>query len=85
MQGNLFDLVYLRFAKNAQRVNLSAELTAEPLMLELFGEVGANFSLLLSSRTQLVKIKSKNAIAENQCENINKYPNGQQWLTMEPA
>ena len=33
-----------------------------------FGEIGANFSLQLSSRTQFVKISNKNVIAENQSE-----------------
>ena len=33
-----------------------------------FGEIGANFSLQLSSQTQLAKINSKKVIAENQCE-----------------
>ena len=35
-----------------------------------FREIGANFSLQLSSRTQFAKIKNKTVIAENQCENI---------------
>ena len=33
-----------------------------------FGEIGAPFSLQLSSRTQFAKIKIKKVIAENQCE-----------------
>ena len=41
-------------------------------MLEPLGEVGANFSLQLSSRTQLIKINNKNVIAENQCEKHKK-------------
>ena len=61
-QGNfltdIFDLVYLRFALNAQRVHLCAELTATPWMLETFEDVGANFSLQV--------------IAKNQCENYEK-------------
>ena len=38
------------------------------MMLEPLGEVGANFSLQLSSRTQFTKINNKKVIAENQCE-----------------
>ena len=41
-------------------------------MLEPLGEVGANFSLQLSSRTQFTKINNKKVIAENQCENHKK-------------
>ena len=37
-------------------------------MLEPFGEIGANFSLQLSSRTRFDKINKKKVIAENQCE-----------------
>ena len=65
----MFDLVYLRFAQNAQRVHLCAELTAT---LEPIGEIGANFSLQLSSRTQFDKINMKKVIAENQCEKHKK-------------
>ena len=36
------------------------------------GEVGANFSLQLSSRTQFTKINNKKVIAENQCEKHKK-------------
>ena len=36
------------------------------------GEIGANFSLQLSSQTQLAKINSKKVIAENQCEKHKK-------------
>ena len=32
------------------------------------GEIGANFSSQLSSRTQFAKISSKKVFAENQCE-----------------
>ena len=38
------------------------------MMLEPLGEVGANFSLQLSSRTQFTKINNKKVIAKNQCE-----------------
>ena len=37
-------------------------------MLELFGEVGAFFSLQLSSQTQFAEIKNKKVISQNQCE-----------------
>ena len=40
--------------------------------MELFGEIGANFSLQLSSRTQFAKISNKKDIAENQCKNHKK-------------
>ena len=46
--------------------------TAASWMLESIGEIGANFSLQLSSRTEFAKIKNKKVIAENQCENIQK-------------
>ena len=49
-------------------MHLCAELIAASMMLEPLGEVGANFSLQLSSRTQFTKIKNKKVIAENQCE-----------------
>ena len=42
------------------------------MMLEPLGEVGANFSLQISSRTQFTKINNKNVIAENQCEKHKK-------------
>ena len=42
------------------------------MMLEPLGEVGANFSLQLSSRTQFTKINNKEVIAENQCEKHKK-------------
>ena len=69
---DIFDLIYLRFAKNAQRAHLCAELSAVSMMLEPLGEVGANFSLQLSSRTQFTKINNKKVIAENQCEKHKK-------------
>ena len=65
---DIFDLVYLRFAENAKRVHLCAELIAASMMLEPLGEVGANFSLQLSPRTQFTKINNKKVIVENQCE-----------------
>ena len=67
---DIFDLVYLRFAENAQRVHLCTELTVASWMLEQFGEVGANFSLQLSLRTQFAKIKNKKVIADINVKNI---------------
>ena len=49
-------------------MHLCAGLTAASWIMEPFGEIGANFALQLSSRTQFAKIRK--AIAENQCENI---------------
>ena len=69
---DIFNSVYLRFAYNAQRVHLCAELIAASMMLEPLGEVGANFSLQLSSQTQFTKINNKKVIAENQCEKLKK-------------
>ena len=40
--------------------------------LVYLGEVGANFSLQLSSRTQFTQINNKKVIAENQCEKHKK-------------
>ena len=42
------------------------------MMLEPLGEVGANFSLQLSLRTQFTKINNKKGIAKNQCEKHKK-------------
>ena len=53
-------------------MHLCTELIAASMMLEPHGEVGANFSLQLSSRTQFTKIKNKKVIAENQCEKHKK-------------
>ena len=69
---DIFDLVYLGFPLNAQRVHLCAELIASSLTLELLGKVGAKISLQLSSQTQFIKIKNKKVIAENQCEKHKK-------------
>ena len=46
---------------------MAASMTLEPL-----GEVGANFSLQLSSRIQFTKINNKEVIAENRCEKHKK-------------
>ena len=49
--------------------------------MDPFGEIGANFSPQLSSRTQFAKISNTKVIAENQCEKHKKlefmlgYPN----------
>ena len=53
-------------------MHLCAELIAVSMMLEPLGEVGANFSLQLLSRTQFTKINNKKVIAENQCEKHKK-------------
>ena len=53
-------------------MHLCAELTAAFWTLEPFGEIGANFSLQLSSRTRFDKINKKKVIAENQCEKDKK-------------
>ena len=53
-------------------MHLCAELTAAFWTLEPFGEIGAIFSLQLSSRTRLDKINKKKVIAENQCEKHKK-------------
>ena len=53
-------------------MHLCAEIIAASMMLEPLGEVGANFSLQLSSRTQFIKINNKKVIAENQCEKHKK-------------
>ena len=53
-------------------MHLCAELITASMMLEPLGEVGANFSLQLSSRTQFTKINNKKVIAKNQCEKHKK-------------
>ena len=53
-------------------MHLCTELIAASMTLEPLGEVGANFSRQLSSRTQLTKINNKKVIAENQCEKHKK-------------
>ena len=53
-------------------MHLCAELIAASMTLEPLGEVGAIFSLQLSSRTQFTKINNKQVIAENQCEKHKK-------------
>ena len=53
-------------------MHLCAELIAASMTLEPLGEVGANFSLQLLSRTQVTKINNKKNFAENQCEKHKK-------------
>ena len=48
------------------------ELIAASMLPEPLGEVGANFSLQLSSQTWFTKINNKKVIAENQCEKHKK-------------
>ena len=55
-------------------MHLCTELTATPLMFETFKEVGANFSLQLSSQTHFAKIENTNVIGnllpKNNMKNI---------------
>ena len=53
-------------------MHLCARLTSAWWILEPFGEIGANFSQKLSSRTQFAKISNKTVIAENQYEKHKK-------------
>ena len=53
-------------------MHLCAELTAAFWTLDPFGEIGAIFSLQLSSRTGFDKINKKKVMAENQCEKYKK-------------
>ena len=53
-------------------MHLCAQLTAAFWTLEPFGEIGANFSLQLSSRPRFDEINKKRVIAENQCEKHKK-------------
>ena len=64
--------VYLLFAPKLQNLHLCTAVIASSWMLKHIGEVGANFSLQLSSRTRFAKINSKKAIAKNQCEKHKK-------------
>ena len=65
-------MVYLGFSENDLRVHLCAELSEASMTLEPLEDVGANFSLQLSSRTQFTEINNKKVIAENQCEKHKK-------------
>ena len=53
------ELVYLSFDEKSQIVHLCAGLTAASWIMEPFGEIGANFSLQLSSRKQFAKTSNK--------------------------
>ena len=53
---DILDLVYLRFAKNVPRVDLSTEEPAASMMLEPFGEVGGDVPEYFSSRTHFANI-----------------------------
>ena len=83
---DIFDLVYLRFASNAQRVHLCAELTTAIWMLEQVGEVDANFSLQLSLRTHFAKIKNKKKSPKINVKNIKHrvYQSVKMFITLEP-
>ena len=67
---DMFDLICALL--KMLRVHLCAELTVGFWTLKPFGEIGANFSLQLSSRTRFDKIYKKKVIAENQCEKHKK-------------
>ena len=81
---DIFDLVYLRFASNAQRVHLCAELTTAIWMLEPVGEVGANFSLQLSSRTHYAKIKKLSPKINVKNIKHRVYQSVKMFITLEP-
>ena len=51
-------------------MHLCAELIAASMMLEPLGEVGANFSLQLSSRKQFTKINNKKLLSKINVKNI---------------
>ena len=51
-------------------MHLCAGLTAASWIMEPSGEIGANFSLQLSSRTQLAKISNKEVISKINVKNI---------------
>ena len=55
-----------------QNINLYTQKSACATNFGPFGEIGANFSLQLPSRTEFAKIKNKKVIAENQCEKHKK-------------
>ena len=64
--------VYLLFVPKLQNLHLCTAVIASSWMLKHIGEIGANFSLQLSSRTRFAKINSKKVIAKNQCEKHKK-------------
>ena len=51
-----------------QNLHLCAQKSVCSTNFGPLGEIGANFSLQLSARTQFAKINNKKVIAENQCE-----------------
>ena len=53
-------------------MHLCAGLTAASWIIKPFGEIGANFSLQLSSQTRFAKISNKKVIADNQYEKHKK-------------
>ena len=55
-----------------QNLHLYTQKSACATIFGPFGEIGANFSLQLSSRTEFAKIQNKKVIAENQCEKHKK-------------
>ena len=55
-----------------QNLHLCAQKSVCATNLGLYGEIGANFSLQLSSRARFDKINKRKVIAENQCEKHKK-------------
>ena len=55
-----------------QNLHLCAQKSVRVTNLGPFGEIGANVSLQLSSRTRFDKINKKKVIVENQCEKHKK-------------
>ena len=66
------DLETLAEFRLLQILHLCTQKSVSATNFGLFGKVGANFSVLLLSRTQFAKIENKKAIAENQCEKHKK-------------
>ena len=55
-----------------QNLHLCTQISVCATNFGSLGEIGANFSLQLSSRTQFAKINNKKVIAEIQCEKHKK-------------
>ena len=55
-----------------QNLHLCAQKSVCATNLGPFGEIGTNFSLLLSSQTRFDKVNKIKVIAENQCEKHKK-------------
>ena len=51
-------------------MHLCTGLTAASWIMDPFGEIGTNFSLQLSTRTQFAKISIKKVITKNNVKNI---------------